>query len=216
MLSRKTNKYAKIMRFSVIFIAMVCTGLLYCCNFKSGTDNLQLQSPESDEGHNAGADLTLAGSDAVTNESDTRAFEIYVYVCGCVANPGVYGSFEDMRIYQAIDMAGGMTAEADHNYLNMAEFLKDGQKIYVPSMSENLSVMTVMNGNSGSGGSMLNINTAGRDQLMTLPGIGESRADDIISYRSSNGLFKSIEDIKNVSGIKEAAFARIRELIVVK
>lgn len=231
MLSQNNKKHAKIMRFSVIFIAMVCTGLLYCCNFKTDTDNLQLQSLESDEGRMAVADMTidkpidksadtnvdttLAGSSDLKKEASSKDPEIYVYVCGCVTSPGVYGSYENTRIYQVIDMAGGMTAEADQDYLNMAEFIKDGQKIYVPSVSEKLSAQTGITGGAQASG-MVNINTAAKEQLMTLPGIGESRADDIISYRSSNGLFKTIEDIKNVSGIKEAAFGKIKDLIVVK
>jgi competence protein ComEA len=133
---------------------------------------------------------------------------IYVYVCGCVNNPGVIGVKEGSRIVDVIAKAGGMTEEADTNALNQAEPVVDGQKVYVPIKGEKVS-------NSSSGQGKVNINTAGESELMTLPGIGESKAKAIISYRKESGGFKSIEDIMNIPGIKTSAFSKIKEYICV-
>jgi competence protein ComEA len=133
---------------------------------------------------------------------------IYVYVCGCVNNPGVIGVKEGSRIVDVIAKAGGMTEEADVNALNQAEPVVDGQKVYVPIKGEEVS-------NSSSGQGKVNINTASKDELMTLPGIGESKASDIINYRDSAGGFQTIEDIMQISGIKEAAFEKIKDYIKV-
>lgn len=216
MQSKKMNKYAKIIKISIIFIAIVCTGLLYCCNFKTDTDNLQLQSLESDDWQTGAFSSEASVSNENSVKSTTEAPKVYVYVCGCVTTPGVYGLSQDMRVYQAIEFAGGMTAEADYNYLNMAEFVTDGQKIYVPAISENLPSPVNTESVSGLTSTLININSATKEQLMTLPGIGESKADDIIAYRSAHGLFQVTEDIKNIPGIKEAAFAKLKDLIVVK
>jgi competence protein ComEA len=101
-----------------------------------------------------------------------------------------------------------MTEEADTNALNQAEPVVDGQKVYVPIKGEEVS-------NSSSGKGKVNINTAGESELMTLPGIGESKAKAIISYRKESGGFKSIEDIMNIPGIKTSAFSKIKEYICV-
>lgn len=136
---------------------------------------------------------------------------IYVYVCGQVNNPGVVVLNNGSRVYEAIELAGGLTSEANSSGINQAELLRDGGMIYVPMVGENY---TVPIGNN-SDDKTVNINTASVEELTTLPGIGESRAKDIIAYRDSNGLFATIEDIMNVSGIKESAFNRIKDYIIV-
>ncbi len=133
---------------------------------------------------------------------------LYVYVCGCVNSPGMVCLSEGSRIYDALEAAGGMTGEADVNILNQAELLYDGEKVYVPALSEEYTEPDVNNGK-------ININTADSGQLMTLPGIGQSRAEAIISYREKNGKFQSTEEIMNVSGIKTAAFNRIKDYICI-
>ena len=133
---------------------------------------------------------------------------IYVYVCGQVMNPGVVCVSEGSRIVDVINLAGGMTDLADINAINQAEFVQDGQKIYVPAMGEKIVV-------SSSGDGKININTAGEEQLMTLPGIGQSKASAIISYRKENGGFNMIEDIMNIPGIKTSAFNKIKDYICV-
>ena len=137
---------------------------------------------------------------------------IYVYVCGAVMYPGVYELASESRIYEAVNLAGGLTEDADETLLNQAELLNDGQKIYVPYIGE---ADTVQRKDAEEGTDRVNINTASLESLMTLQGVGESRARSIIAYREENGEFQTIEDIMNVTGIKEGLYGKIKEQITV-
>lgn len=154
-------------------------------------------------------------------ETETSA-QIYVYVCGEVNCPGVYTVAADTRVYEVIELAGGMTGNAQEDYLNLAEPVEDGQQIIVISKDEYES----MKSSAGSDGidadgtdtasdGLININTATAEELTALPGIGDVKAEAIVSYREANGSFTSIEDIMNVDGIKEGSFSKIRDLIKV-
>lgn len=146
--------------------------------------------------------------------------KIYVYVCGYVAAPGVYEFEPGFRVIDAIDAAGGFITDAADTYLNLADTLVDGSKLYVPSleevssgqMAEELPTTSLP---ATQESALININTASLEQLMTLPGVGEAKAKDIINYRESQGQFSSIEDIKNVPGIKDGIFNKVKELISV-
>lgn len=155
---------------------------------------------------------------------------LYVHVCGEVKDPGVYGLAEGSRVYQAVEAAGGLTDEASEKSLNMALPLEDGLQVYVPDQEEAKKLGAGTEAGAGfhsrglsSGAAApspsekhrVNINTATREELMTLTGIGESRAEAILAYRREAGLFQTIEDIMKVSGIKEAAFQKIKEDITV-
>lgn len=147
-------------------------------------------------------------STELRGEEDTLRKMIYVYVCGQVNNPGVVCLEEGSRVVDVIVMAGGMTDKADINVINQAEPVYDGQKVYVPAFNEVYVEDTTDNGK-------VNLNTADESELMTLPGIGESKATAIIDYRKANGGFKTIEDIMNIPGIKTSAFNKIKEYICV-
>ena len=152
-----------------------------------------------------------AQPDSTKDDSSTG---IYVHICGAVINPGVYQVPAGTRVYQALELAGGSSDDAYLSGINLADKLADGQKVYIPSEGENAE--GILSTDSGDVQSvMININTASEAELMTLPGIGQSRAKDIINYRVKNGLFESINDIMKVSGIKEAAFEKIKDLIKV-
>lgn len=143
---------------------------------------------------------------------------ICVYVCGSVQSPDVYYISAGKRIADAIKAAGGATEEAYLQALNLAEVLSDGQRLYVPSYEEasegaDFQIQADMSASQSQG--LVNINTADTDVLMSLPGIGQSKAQSIIAYREENGAYKAIEDIMNVSGIKEAAFSKIKDFICV-
>ncbi len=169
---------------------------------------------------------------------------ICVYVCGAVAQEGVYELPDGSRLADALESAGGYAENAVHGYLNLAEPLVDGERIYFPYLDEEESLDMASGADSGfdsntdskfesksdlqpeieaksgdhseSGSGLVNINTAGADELKTLSGIGDSRAADIIAYREANGSFGSIEDIMNVSGIGESIFNKIKPYITVE
>lgn len=151
--------------------------------------------------------------------------QVYVYVCGCVQDPGVYLLDSDARIYEAVEAAGGMTESAYEGSVNLAQVVEDQMQIYIPSEEEVLSGTSypqTEDSSSSSGTSVsadtsdkININTATASELTELPGIGTSKAEAIVSYREENGDFSSIEEIMNISGIKEGVFAQIEDYITV-
>lgn len=152
------------------------------------------------------------------------AARYYVHICGEVEHPGVYEMEAGERIYQVVERAGGYTQAAATDYLNLAEQVVDGMKLVVPDKSglaqaENLYGPLGLNLEQSSQGVVetgkINLNTATKEQLMTLRGIGEARAGDIIRYRETHGNFSCIEDIMKVSGIKDAAFQKIKDSITV-
>ena len=133
---------------------------------------------------------------------------IFVYVCGAVEAEGVYELATGSRVYEAIEMAGGFRGDAATNAVNQAEVLADEAKVYVPTIAEAQAEQTADNGK-------VNLNTATKEKLMSLPGVGESRADSIISSREEKGPFKKIEDIMQISGIKEGLFEKIKDFITI-
>ena len=142
----------------------------------------------------------------VTGQEEQKAL-CYVYICGAVVSPGVYEVPEHTRIYEVV------CSGTDDTVLNLAENVLDGQKLYIPKQGEITEKADTAQDVQGVG--KVNINTADKTALMTLPGIGASKAEDIIQYRKENGSFQKIEDIKKISGIKDAAFNKIKELICV-
>ena len=144
---------------------------------------------------------------------------LFVHICGEVMRPGVYELPEGSRVYEAVEAAGGIRDGGAADYLNLAETLKDGMKLEVPSESQaeewKAQGIKPAADPEAKARHMVNLNTATREELMSLRGIGESRAEDIIHYREAFGGFKSIEDIMNVSGIKDAAFEKIKDSITV-
>lgn len=153
---------------------------------------------------------------ANTNIEETANFskEIYVHIDGEVINPGLYKLTTNDRVNDLLVIAGGATDKASLKDINLARRLEDEMKIYIPSKDENLSnEVSDQSGISSSSGKV-NINTATKDELKTLPGIGDSRADEIIRYRENTG-FSKIEDIKNISGIGDKTYEKLKELISV-
>lgn len=152
---------------------------------------------------------------------------ILVHIAGEVKNPGVVKVKEGSRIQDIIETAGGLTENADISNVNLAYSVQDGMKIRIPSNDDDIEKEEYITENSGKGGIMeeniqddkvvwVNINTATQEELEKLPGIGASIATRIIDYRNQNGKFKNIEDIKNVTGIGDSKFAKIKDLIITK
>lgn len=146
--------------------------------------------------------------------------EIVVYIYGEIKKPDVYKLDKDARVCDLVEMAGGYTKNAAI-YLNLAAKLNDGDQIKVLSKEEyennngqkNNDGSVSLDANSDSASDMVNINTAGIDELMELPGIGQTKASAIVEYREKNGTYNDTSDIKNVSGIGEALYERIKEKI---
>ena len=143
--------------------------------------------------------------------------KIYVDIAGEITNPGVYILDEGSRVNDLIIMAGGVTKEANLSNVNLAYILSDGIKITIPNkkdLSSKNIIQSSIVGNSKNTG-VVNINQADVEELMTLSGIGESIATSIVEYRNANGNFKKKEDIKNVSGIGESKYSKIKDKITV-
>ena len=167
--------------------------------------------------------------DAVSKEGEpSEAGHIFVQVAGAVKSPGVYKLAEDARVFEALKMAGGLSENADENSLNQAEKLTDGQKLYVLREDEVPESPVGRSGVAGEviagdadagfsteGEGLININTADSGMLMTLSGIGEAKANAIISYRQANGGFHSVEELKQVDGIGDATFEKLKACITI-
>ena len=137
--------------------------------------------------------------------------DIYVDIDGAIKNPGVYKVSEGTRLFQVIELAGGLKENASTESLNRAETLYDGQKITIYSTDTQNYEESPNDTKNG----RVNINTADSITLQTIPGIGPSKAERIIDYRNTEGKFKKIEDIKNVTGIGDATFENIKDYITV-
>ena len=162
-----------------------------------------------------------ASFDGAVSETEAMDPAFVVHVCGEVANPGIYELPAGSRIYEAVKAAGGFTENAAEESVNLASPIEDGVqiRIYSKEEAETLAAGAApFDGFEASGEGkepVVNLNTATKEELMTLSGIGESRAEDIIRYREENGGFQNIEDIMKVSGIKDAAFQKIKDRITV-
>ena len=166
----------------------------------------------------------------ITNNINEESFVsekgyIIVDVVGEVNKPGVVKLKEGSRIIDAINAAGGTTLNADTSMINLAYIIEDGVRIKIPKVGENLNETIneevpegiIMDGaikeSNDSSKTKVNINTASVEKLMTLPGVGEAVALKIVEYRQEHGKFKSIEDLKKVSGIGESKYKNIYELV---
>ena len=215
--------------------------LMCVCQGCSDEEVMEIISEEADKEENADDSIeeasdALAGNTEKTENIETNDSQSFVvYVSGYVNNPGVYELSAGSRVIDAIDAAGGYSKEAYDNYLNLASLISDGQMIYVPSEEEvesgsiergvasgadgsGVGGVTGGNGggnggNSSGSGALVNINQASREELMTLPGIGESKADKIIAYREENGRFSTPEGIMEISGIKDGLYNKIKDKI---
>ncbi len=172
-------------------------------------------------------------------ETDPKSEEdMIVYVCGAVECEGVYELPHGSRVVDAVKAAGGFSLDAETTYINQAQVLEDGVKLKIPTCeevaaldneslpsagdvgaSEGSAAFGINDGSnsdsSSASDSKININTASESELITIPGIGPSKASSIISYREENGKFSAIEDIMNVTGIKEKFFEKVKDHITV-
>lgn len=160
----------------------------------------------------------------ISNLENIETGSIVVYVCGAVKENKVVTLQENSRVCDAIDAVGGLSKDADLTNINLAYILEDGEKIYIPKIGEETQTeSTTLSSSSYSTYSSnslknnkININKATQTELETIPGIGPSTALKILDYREKNGKFSSIEDIKNVSGIGDAKYEKMKDYITIK
>ena len=155
-----------------------------------------------------------SGQEELTCETEIPEV-CYVYLCGAVEKPGVYALPIGSRIFEAIGMAGGLKEDADETFINQAALVTDGMMIQIYTREETAKAEATQTGKKQDDG-RVNINTADITELMTLPGIGRTKAEAILAYRSEQGSFTVIEDLMQVSGIKEGTFLQVKEHIKVK
>ena len=192
---------------------------------------------DTDQNRKAEPSAGSTGRTELSDASSEKAKTLVVHICGAVSAPGVYELPAGSRIIDAVEAGGGFLPEADEACCNLAEEIVDGCQIYIMTKSESCAdgqtekkagiqtspdsdmQTTDINVRSNSApaleNGLVNLNTADVAALMTLPGIGESRAKAIISYREQHGAFAKIEDIMKISGIKQAAFSKIKDKITV-
>ena len=223
------NKKQKILL--IIIISIITLGISYYAYAYKTNDEFNVNEQNLEVGENE------TESSEETEENNQDLGRIVVHVSGAVNNEGVFDLEENARVADAVEAAGGVTENAYMKDVNLAEPLEDGMKVYIPtkeevekqnqgestnyisgtSSSNNTSSSTQRSVASKTGinnnNSKVNINTASIEELDTLPGIGETTANKIINYRNENGKFKSIEEIKEVSGIGDSKYEQIKDLI---
>lgn len=184
------------------FILMI--GIVFLINFcaceKEAVEEIVIETSDNDEGD----------SQEESNEIEKQF--ICVHVCGAVKEPGVYELEEGSRVADAIEAAGGLLEDTPQESLNFARILADGEQVLVldhKEMQEQMQNMAI------AADGCVNINISGVEELMTLSGIGETRARAILAYREEHGNFQKIEDICNVDGIGESTYEKIKDKITV-
>lgn len=225
--------------FKILILTVLVIVLLSAIlpNRQSSTDYVKLfesgstQSEESTQEPEVNTDLAaIPGIEQQTDEQaeDNEQLVVYVDIKGAVAKPDMYALPIGSRVYDAIEMAGGLTEEAATETLNQAKLLEDQMLLYIYSYSDleqaeatpNLGMVEPAytegpdSFNDNVSG-VVNINSATVDELMTLPNIGPKKAATIIQFREENGSFSVVEDIMAVSGIGEKTFENLKDLITV-
>ena len=204
--------------------------LLGLCGCGEETDSLEALLTESQ----MTAQSMVSEQEVITEQSEEEPQTLWVHICGYVNRPGIYEMPIDGRLYDALMAAGGFLEGANENALNLAERLKDGSRVYVPGLSVS-DTKDMAEGEERAGwvaegteygqwateggeakDARININTASGRLLETIPGIGPAKAQEIMAYRKENGPFETIEEIKEVAGIKDALFEKMKAFITVE
>ncbi|MCD8216856.1 MAG: helix-hairpin-helix domain-containing protein [Clostridiales bacterium] len=197
-----------------------------------GTADVSSANESDSSGRGSSTETAENVTDAASAGEQESSSVIYVYICGAVNSPGVYELQGGDRIYQLVELAGGLREDAAGQSVNLAQTVEDGEMVYVPTVEEaaagsassNAAVGSVSSDAAGSSASAdeadtdngkVNINTATAAELTALNGIGEAKAAAIVAYREEHGSFGSTEEIMQVDGIAEATYNKIKDEITV-
>lgn len=205
----------KILVIVIVLIVCICSFIFYKNEDEKFSEYDQIILEETFE--------NKENTENIVELDEVEKEIIKIYITGEVNNPGVKELEMGSRIEDAINIAGGLTPAANISKANLAYQLEDGQKIYIPNINENIEEYITKENEEGiveesksTTSGRININNADINELCELPGVGESLATRIVTYREENGKFKMIEDLKNVSGIGEKKFESLKEYVVVK
>ena len=222
--------------FVVLVIVIIASGILYCSSGfkelkKNDTESVLMEEESENIDNNSNKDHEINKSSECTKSKNSSASDVInkgnvnektitVEIKGEVKKPDVYTLKETSIVKDLIEEAGGLTENADISSINRAKQLQNHELVYICNKNEESSIQAGKNQVQSSmpttqSNSMVNINSATADELKALNGIGDSKANNIIEYREINGGFKSIEDIKNVDGICEKMFEKIKDKITV-
>ncbi|MBE3570095.1 MAG: helix-hairpin-helix domain-containing protein [Bacillales bacterium] len=157
-------------------------------------------------------------------EEESKPQLVMIDVKGAVMRPGIYEATSNDRIYDIVQKAGGFRKEADQTKVNLAQKLQDEMVVYIPkvgekeptAISQRVPSAKPANSGNGQGEILVNINTATAEELQNLPGIGKTRAQSIIEYRETNGPFQKVEDLKNISGIGDKTYDKLKDKVTLK
>lgn len=214
------NKKQKILIFICVMLFIGIAGSLYSCNWHQGDSSQEVILLENEENDDNMIDNTQSVLKQDMKEQQEPSL-IYVHICGAIKAPGVYEVEEGERLITIVTMAGGFVKEAAIDYVNLASIVKDGEKIYIPTLHEIKERNLLKDGLEESWNIIeektekkVNLNTALLEELMTLSGIGESKALAIIQYREKHA-FQSIEEVMNIEGIKQGVFQKIQDQITI-
>lgn len=195
--------------FLYLFFVLTAVSLTACSDSQSETEILLKEQTKQVE-------QTTDFSETEVSGKTTNQCTIYVYICGEVKYPDVYELLEGSRVKDAVQKAGGFNHDADEKRVNLARQLSDGEQIIIPKKGEDLSENQEFPNESNSESQQkININTATKEQLMSLSGIGEAKAEAIIAYREEHGAFRSIDELKEIRGIKDGVFQKVKDLITI-
>lgn len=198
------NRIEKLLKTAVLlFVMMIFTGC-------GDTGIRVMKQPETSADIIPDKTEEAESESAVTEEVSETAM-ICVFICGAVESEGVYYVPDGSRVNDVLTEAGGFSPDASTSAVNLAGTVSDGDRIYIPREGEELTDTMTQAGDISSG--LVNINTAGKEELMTLPGVGETRAEEIIRYREQHGKFTQVEDLMNVNGIKEGTFNKLKDKV---
>lgn len=210
-----------------LHLVVLVTLLLWGCagqqklTIDSDSQLEQASEEQSDKKVKQGPENEISAQTKTPKQTESLQ-QIVVFVCGAVKSPGVYQLKPGSRAADALAAAGGMREDAQSDIFNLAQEVSDGQQIRIPYIGEEAQAAQAdqredqSSKDNSSQPSKVNLNTANVQQLMTIPGIGQAKANSIVKYRQERGSFSSVEEIMQIEGIKQGVFEKIKDYICVE